>query len=270
MTQVAERRLAAVADQWRIPGVAPLPDTGPLPDLPGPRTAPVVSWTRSAIRGLALLLAVALVLAGYWVWSGRPRAVAMAPRVLATGPVLTTDGAAIAMAPGVDGVNEPEVDAGVPTAPADHRAAAAPAVQELVVHVTGLVTRPGLVRLPPGARVADAVSAAGGVTRRRASDSVNLARLVVDGEQIVVGGPAPPPAAGSPTEAGVSIGSGPLDLNSASAADLEELPGIGPVIAARIVQWRVVNGVFRSVEELGEVSGIGVSILSQVRSLVRV
>ncbi len=143
------------------------------------------------------------------------------------------------------------------------------------MHVTGLVARPGLVRLPLGARVADALAEAGGVTRRRAADTVNLARILVDGEQVVVGVPGAPGSAGS-SPPGTSTSSpqgnplAPIDLNTATATVLEGLPGVGPVIAARIVDWRTANGAFRSVEELGEVSGIGDAILTQVRGLVRV
>ncbi len=149
----------------------------------------------------------------------------------------------------------------------------------MVVHVTGLVARPGLVRLPLGARVADAVAEAGGVTRRRAADTVNLARILVDGEQVVVGLPGSSGSAGPLGDGGVDqrpsgnpLGAGPavIDLNTATAGALEGLPGVGPVIAARIIDWRTANGAFRSVEELGEVSGIGDAVLAQVRGLVRV
>jgi competence protein ComEA len=147
---------------------------------------------------------------------------------------------------------------------------------QVVVHVTGLVARPGLVRLPLGARVADAIAEAGGVTRRRAADSVNLARVLADGEQVVVtlaaGAAGAQRASTSGVPAGTPMGPGPgsVDLNMADARALEDLPGVGPVIAARIVAWRVANGAFRSVEELGEVSGIGDAVLAQVRDLVRV
>ncbi len=136
---------------------------------------------------------------------------------------------------------------------------------EVVVHVTGLVARPGLVTLPPGSRVADAVAAAGGVTKRRAADSVNLARLLVDGEQIVVSdGPVP----GAPVPAATTSAQALINLNTADQAALEGLPGIGPVIATRIIEWRTANGAFRSVDELGEVSGIGDATLVRLRSLV--
>ena len=138
----------------------------------------------------------------------------------------------------------------------------------VVVHVSGLVAHPGLVELPTGARVADAVEAAGGVTRPRAADSVNLARILVDGEQVVVS--LSPPVAGGAVATGGRPATGPVDLNLASPAALEALPGVGPVLASRIVAWRLANGSFRSIEELAEVSGIGAAVLEQVRPLVRV
>ena len=109
------------------------------------------------------------------------------------------------------------------------------------------------------------MAAAGGATGRRATDTVNLARVLVDGEQVVVG-----PSAGAPQAGGTAPAPALLDLNTASVTDLDALPGIGPVIAARILEWRAANGLFRSVEELGEVSGIGDAILAQVRSRLRV
>lgn len=114
----------------------------------------------------------------------------------------------------------------------------------VLVHVTGDVRNPGVVRLPAGSRVIDAVEAAGGL-RPRARVSVNLARVLVDGEQIVVGAS---PAA--PTDARMSI-------NSASASELEALPGVGPVLAQRIVEYRNAHGPFASMRDLLQVPGIG-------------
>ncbi len=138
----------------------------------------------------------------------------------------------------------------------------------LVVHVVGQVRRAGIVELPPGSRVVDAVEAAGGATRRADLSALNLARLVVDGEQIrvprpgevrrPVGAPAPP---GPPQ--GLAAG-GPVSLNSADAAALDALPGIGPVLAQRILDWRAEHGRFTSIDELGEVSGIGEKLLAQL------
>ncbi len=152
------------------------------------------------------------------------------------------------------------------------------AAGSLVVHVVGKVRRPGLVTLAPGDRVADAVAAAGGATGSAALSRINLARRPVDGEQIVVPGPddpVPPVAAGAPADGTGSnglngTGGGPLDLNAATQADLEELPGIGPVTAGRILAWRQAHQRFSRVDELGEVAGIGPKTLAQLRPLVRV
>jgi competence protein ComEA len=125
--------------------------------------------------------------------------------------------------------------------------------------------------------VTDAVSAAGGVRNRADLTSINLARVVQDGEQIVVpakgASPGPAPAAtapGGPAVAGETAAVTPVDLNSADVAQLDTLPGIGPVLAARIVDWRTRNGRFTRVEELAEVRGIGEHLLGELRSLVTV
>ncbi len=138
----------------------------------------------------------------------------------------------------------------------------------VLVHVTGAVRRPGVVRLPAGSRVQDAVEAAGGVPRRRGVGATNLARRLVDGERLDVGQPGPqldPPVGqgGAPDPA-------PIDLNAATAPQLEQLPGIGPVTAGRILSWRSANGRFTIVDELLEVPGIGPKTLAQLRPRVRV
>ena len=135
----------------------------------------------------------------------------------------------------------------------------------LVVHVAGLVRHPGVVTLTPGARVVDALTAAGGPGPGADLGSVNLARLLVDGEQIRVldtGEPAPPGSSGPADRV--------LSLNSATAAELESLPGVGPVLAGRILDWRMRHGRFSSVEELREVSGIGEKLFATLAPLVRV
>jgi competence protein ComEA len=146
----------------------------------------------------------------------------------------------------------------------------------VVVHVVGHVHAPGLVQLPAGSRVGDALGAAGGATDAADLSVVNLARVLVDGEQIVVPAPgdAPrsvagpgggAPTGGAPAGAGVPV---VVDLNVAGLAELDGLPGIGPVIAQRILDWRADNGPFRDVEELGEVAGIGETLLGRLRPLV--
>ncbi|HET7328839.1 MAG TPA: ComEA family DNA-binding protein, partial [Nocardioidaceae bacterium] len=152
----------------------------------------------------------------------------------------------------------------------------------LVVHVAGKVRRPGIVTLPAGSRVIDALQQAGGPRRGVDLSGLNLARPLADGEQILVGTPVPaavpPPAPAIPGQpvpgvgAGVGAGVGPavVNLNTATSAQLEELPGIGPVTAASILQWRAEHGRFSTVEELLEVSGIGDATLADLRELVTV
>ncbi|GAA2528725.1 hypothetical protein GCM10010201_29770 [Pilimelia columellifera subsp. columellifera] len=168
--------------------------------------------------------------------------------------------------------------AGLPSAAAGDLPAppvTAPAAAEVVVAVTGKVNRPGLIRLPAGARVADAVKAAGGIAPGAPVTYLNLARKLVDGELIVVGISAPPPAEpagpGAPGagESAPAAG-GAVNLNSATAAQLEALPGVGPVLAQRIVEHRQRHGAFRSVADLRRVDGIGATRFERLKALVTV
>jgi competence protein ComEA len=158
-----------------------------------------------------------------------------------------------------------------------------PGTARVVVHVSGHVRRPGLVRLPAGSRVWDAVAAAGGPARGARLDRLNLARPLVDGEKLTVPDAddpltvAPGPAeAASAVPGGARAGPGGetsgavIDLNGATLADLDTLPGVGPVLAGRIMAWRTQHGRFTRVEELGEVTGIGDKLLAQLTPLVRV
>jgi competence protein ComEA len=148
---------------------------------------------------------------------------------------------------------------------------AAESAATVVVSVVGLVARPGLVTLPQGARVADAVAAAGGLLPDADPASVNLAAVVSDGQQVAVGVPGAEVAGGAaPGGAGAAGGAGPVDLNAATAADLDALPGIGPVLAQRIVEHRERNGPFRSVEQLDDVPGIGPATYAELAELVAV
>jgi competence protein ComEA len=156
---------------------------------------------------------------------------------------------------------------GVPAATAEPTSASA---VRLVVHVVGAVRKPGVVELSPGSRVSDAVEAAGGLRRGTDPASINLARPVADGEQVVVGvaderGPAGD--AGGSTTARSSDGR--VSLNAADPATLETLDGVGPVLAERIVQWRESNGGFRTIEDLRKVSGIGPKIFASLEDQVR-
>jgi competence protein ComEA len=150
-------------------------------------------------------------------------------------------------------------------APAKPRAAAT--TKLLVVDVAGAVRRPGLYRLRSGSRIDDAIAAAGGPTVKAQLDAVNLAAPVADGEQVVVPGRGAVGAAASPPGAGSSP-SAPLDLNSATLEQLEALPGIGPVTAQKILDYRQQHGAFRSVEELQGVPGIGPAHMAQLKGLV--
>ena len=131
----------------------------------------------------------------------------------------------------------------------------------LVVDVSGAVEAPGLVELTMGARVADAIDAAGGASADAVLDDLNLARHVNDGEQIVV------PHKG---DAEAAEGGGPVNLNRANAEQLEQLPGVGPVLAERIVADREANGPFASVEDLGRVQGVGDAIVGALADLATV
>ncbi len=190
-----------------------------------------------------MLLAALMLVVGYWWWQGRMR------------PVLT--------------LPEPPVSESVE--------GIITSLGEVTVHVHGRVVRPGVVTLPTGSRVIDAIEAAGGLRAKSAAGDLNLARVLVDGEQIAVGRRGPPGsessgsggAADAPSAPGAP-GAAPVDLNAASAGELESLPGIGPVLAQRIVQWRLDNGPFSSVEILREVSGIGDALMVRLRPLVRV
>jgi competence protein ComEA len=156
----------------------------------------------------------------------------------------------------------------------------------VVVSVVGLVHRPGLVTLDSGARIADALTAAGGTLDGADLIGLNMARRVSDGEQIVVGITSPP---GAPSSMGSSITPppgqsaapapggdsdsappGPVNLNTATPEELDALPGIGPVMASAIIAWRDANGPFASIEQLGEVDGIGPARLEKLRDLVHV
>ncbi|WP_277211559.1 ComEA family DNA-binding protein [Isoptericola croceus] len=146
-------------------------------------------------------------------------------------------------------------------------------VADVVVHVVGQVADAGLVTLPAGARVADAVEAAGGATQKADIGALNLARPVVDGEQVYVPEPGeelPAVAPEAPGSTGTTDGggSGPVPLNTAGTEALITLPGVGPVIAERIVAWRDEHGPFTRIEELTEVAGVGPAMLDNVRDLV--
>jgi competence protein ComEA len=223
---------------------------------PAPRTV------RPAAAVAAVVLAV-VVAAVVWARSAPPAApVAVLPPRSSTAPAPLP----------------PTVVAGAPAA-AGATGGTVPSPRGVVVDVEGRVRHPGLVHLPAGARVADALAAAGGAAPGAVVTRLNLARVLADGEQVLVPAPgdpvadaAPPSGAPAAGDAGSAAGAaaGPLDLNAATAAALDQLPGVGPVLAGRIVAWRAAHGRFTTVDELGEVEGIGPKALERLRPLVRV
>lgn len=164
----------------------------------------------------------------------------------------------------------------------DDASAVEPADEALVVHVLGAVAEPGLYEFADGARVVDAVAAAGGFLRRADRGALNLARPLADGEQLLVlakGQRAAPPSGsggtgaspgtpGAPAPSSGSGAPGPVNLNTADLAALDTLPRIGPALAQRILDWRTANGAFASVEDLMAVPGIGEATFEGLRALV--
>ncbi|MEV7807783.1 helix-hairpin-helix domain-containing protein [Microbispora sp. NPDC088329] len=232
--------------------------------------------------GLRVLVAAGLlaaVVTGILVWRSRPVAEPIAPPLPATavrdlGPASVpgmVQSAASPATPAPEGGAGPGARAYVPGAAGI--AAPSGASAQVVVYVTGKVRDPGVFVLAPGSRVADAIEAAGGLRKGAKPGGVNLARRVVDGEQIVAGSPAPPGAGPAPGPAGVGPegpGAGVVNLNTATAEQLDALPGIGGVIAQRIVDYRTSHGGFQSVDQLKNVPGIGERKFAEMRDKVSV
>ncbi|WP_258050104.1 ComEA family DNA-binding protein [Streptomyces finlayi] len=206
------------------------------------------------LASLGAVMVAAAILAGMHFWSARPQA------VTAPGPVKDSAAATVtaAPAPAVQPSAGPS-----PTAAADGR---------IIVDVSGKVRRPGIQHLPPGSRVADALRAAGGVRDGTDVTALNRARVLTDGEQVVVGLPAGPWSVGGAPGAGTAEAAGPpapVSLSTATVEQLETLPGVGPVLAQHIVDYRAEHGGYRSVDELREVNGIGDRRFEDLQPLVR-
>ncbi|MFE9018769.1 helix-hairpin-helix domain-containing protein [Streptomyces sp. NPDC007808] len=211
-------------------------------------------------RSLVALTVVLVLGAGFAVqhfWAGRTQSV-RAPEVVR---------AAASYGQGEPG-EEPMADASA----AGAQEAGGTAAPEIVVDVGGKVREPGIHRLPAGSRVVDALRAAGGVRPGTKTDGLNRARFLVDGEQVIVGGPAAV-AGAAPGPGGAAVPgaapAGPVSLNTATADQLDTLPGVGPVLAQHIIDHRTRHGGFRSVDELREVNGIGDRRFADLRNLVR-
>lgn len=271
-TTEPSERVTEILDESRDPRPLELPST-----LAGGR----YGVSRQAVIGVALVVALAVaMLAGRFVLAREEAA----PEPVGVEQVGQSE-------PGEGGADPGGAEPGGAGAAASGAAPAgstAPgtSTSKVTVHVVGQVRRPGIVTLDAGARVADAIDEVGGTTGRADLGSVNLARLLVDGEQVVVptpgesiaAAPAPgaaAPAAGAPAGGAPAGGAAPaagdtVNLNTADLATLETLPGVGPVLAQRILDWRTEHGRFTAVEELGEVSGIGDKIYAQLAPKVTV
>jgi competence protein ComEA len=243
------------------PGVAPvsLPDAVSVRDSPPASVLAALNPGRRAVKALVAVGLVVVLIAAFVAWRSRPRAEVVAGASPAAIEQTTT--AAAASAP--------------PVAASSAEPSASSTSGMIVVAVTGRVKHPGLVSLPAGSRVADAIAAAGGVLPKTDLSFVNLARKVADGELIVIGvqpspGMATDPTGGaSPADSGGAAG-GPVDINTATLEDLETLPGIGPALAQRILDYRTQHGSFHSVDELQNVSGIGPSKFAEIKAQVTV
>lgn len=267
----------------------------------GPRVIALPSSLRDAVAvpavravvGTALIAAVVvLVLLGRWWASNRAAdtqeittgAAAHSPvegdtavvSAGVSGPLNELPGqsdAAASGAPGAGGGIVPGSNVAEPQAPGG----AAPPAENISVHVAGAVATPGVVEVPSGARVLDAIEAAGGFAKKAEPATVNLAREAVDGEQVVVAFQGEAPVAAAPA-AGAAPGKAPaagepgakVNLNTADQATLETLPGVGPVMAGRIIEWRKQNGGFTRVDDLNAVSGVGEKTFARLAPLVTV
>lgn len=194
------------------------------------------AWSRglgpNGVKALALITAIVAILAAVLAYRARPHVEPLGTEVVAGSPMIAASSSAI-----------------------------------VVVAVSGRVRRPGLVRLPDGARVADAIEAAGGALPGTDLSMINLARKVTDGELILVG-ITPPPGSAAP---GAPAGNdGLVNLNTANAEQLQTLPGVGPVLAQRIIDYRDQHGGFASVSDLRKVTGIGDARYNELKDRVTV
>jgi competence protein ComEA len=233
--EIARRRLAQLAASFD----AQLPPAADA-DSVAPRRIELPH-----VKVLVTLAVAASVLLVWWLLSGRPHA---------------------------SGPDEPL--AFTPTNSASASAGATPGTapkptDDLVIDVVGKVRKPGIVTVPKGSRVFDAIEAAGGLKGKIDAGSVNLARVLTDGEQILIG-TTPASVPGGPAGAAPGAPPAKINLNTATAEQLDTLPGVGPVTAQAILSWREENGRFTSVDDLLDVKGIGDATLADLRNLVTV
>lgn len=260
-------RVTAVAPELRVVP-APVAPTGPAPDPP---LVPVPGRHAARRRGTRLAdVLVPATLRGRVVLGPGPLAVVALLVALGMGVtawlVVRGDPQQPTVAAPASGEAMVELPSSGPAPATGVRASPVAETGSVTVDVAGKVRRPGIAVLDAGARVIDALKAAGGARPGVDLSSLNLARVLVDGEQILVGAPAPPTAGAPPPgdPGGAPVAGRLVNLNVATAAELEALPEVGPVTAAAIVSWRETNGAFTSVEELLEIDGIGEATLAQI------
>ncbi len=215
-----------------------------------------LAWDTNSARWLVAVLVAVVALVGLWVWRSSPGEQANSAQLLRPASPIPSDSAASAS-----------------TGPVLAGTSVSAAPSTIVVDVTGPVRRPGIVTLPSGSRVADALAAAGGLVRGKLR--INLARVLRDGEQVDASArEAAPLAAGAIGPRGAappgSVAGDKVDLNTATLDQLDQLPRVGPITAQKIIDFRTQNGGYRSVDQLQEVSGIGERTFAQLAPLVRV
>jgi len=232
---VARRRLAQLAASFEGEVAAPPAETRARADATHVRRR----LEPSHVRVVLTLVVAGAVLLVWWLLAGRPRSEPVAQPV-----ALTTTTSAPSSAAG-----------------------AASEVTELVVDVAGKVKRPGIVTLPAGSRVHEAIAAAGGLKGDVDTSALNMARVLADGEQVLVG---LEPVAAPAGVTGSGVPPAVVNLNTATTEQLDTLPGVGPVTAQAIIAWRVENGRFASVDQLLDVKGIGDATLAELRDLVMI
>ncbi|MEU6238615.1 ComEA family DNA-binding protein [Kitasatospora sp. NPDC047058] len=228
------------------------------------RFGPAVMLDRRAVLGLVVLLLLAVAYGVQHFWLARPRPVEVP---------------AVAVAPAEPGTGVPALASGPPvTGPTPPAAGPAPpavggpeANAVVVVDIGGRVHAPGVHTLPTGSRVADALRVAGGPLPETETKNLNLARVLTDGEQILVGDPAAPMAGGPGAGAGPPAPAAPkqpVSLNRATLEQLDTLPGVGPTLAQRIIAFRASHGSFRSLDQLRQVSGIGERTYAEIKPML--
>jgi len=228
-----------------------------------------VGLTSTHVTVVSLLVAAALAAAAWWVLRADGSGTEVPAAAQSSAQSSSLPPSPLVEIPGPIGPSGtvPQTPGAVAQSPASGEA-------EIIVDIAGKVDRPGIATLPAGSRVADALRAAGGARGGVDLTALNLARVLVDGEQILVGIRAPSGVAAPAASAPVTAPSGStgqlVNINTADEAGLDTLPGVGPVTAQAILTWRMENGAFTSVDELLEVSGIGDVTLAEMAPFVTI